>query len=91
MWLILVTVAEIPSVVCILSYYLMQTCNVFTRTRQVFVILNLNGSAPIFFASRTVLIYLFPCKQTTLTWYVLLFYIGIGVVTLVVCLDVPNT
>ena len=58
-----------------------------------FVSLNLNGRAPrgAFFASRPVLINLSPYKQTTLTWYVLILYIGIGVITLVASLDVPNT
>jgi hypothetical protein len=73
-------VSEIPAVVRILLHHLMQTCNVFTRKRQVFVILDLNGKEPLV-ALRAVLIYLFSCEQSTSTWYVLLFNTGIGIMT----------
>ena len=55
-------------------------CNVLTQKRQVFLIVDLSGKTPLLFASRGVLIYIFPSEQGPPT-YVLLFYIGTGIMT----------
>ena len=89
MWLVLITIAEIPPVVRILSYYLTQTCHVFTQKRQVFVVLDLNGRPPLLrfarggnesFPMRTDYFNLVCSAIQYRDWYL----------SLVSCLDVPT-